>query len=350
MDQNMTSSNDNLANVGVAVSLTQDSCPALPYPRCVFVDASPIRTNIDGYLSWEYFLNVGFRASAAPAYVGVFLVDGPLASLCQRTQGGVLERARGMFSLPPSSARDMGDSGLVEATPVMLQLTRRRELARGGKRGWGWGWEGKKPTRNSYHAEIRPKRVLHNKTSFSDPRFLYPVLASEDVSSTCAQWADAAYRHSTVTPLVEEFSHDNGTNSYYLYLNIGQLGEVVTYTQHDPVEAVALLGIYGTWLGVASHLCARAEARYQAHAPLPSPHTAGYWNLMLAVFGAVSETGLLATASTAALSWAGVCVCGAAAGVWHDDVGHPGAATVAGAALASQTQPGQGPGPGRGGE
>jgi hypothetical protein len=45
---------------------------------------------------------------------------------------------------------------------------------------------------------------------------------------------------------MEEFWRGNGSDSWYVYLGISQVDEVVTYTQQDLVDPVALLGIYGT--------------------------------------------------------------------------------------------------------
>jgi hypothetical protein len=241
--------NDHPSNVGLAVAVTNDSCPALPLPSCVFVDASPIRSHIGGYATYEYYLAVGVRASEPPDFAHVFLVDGSLASLCQSSTDDFFAKVRGHFVFSPSSARDMRDTRSLELTPVWLQLTRRRELARGGERWWRWGW-GRTATRdrNFYQAELGPRVVFKRTTILSYSPLLYPLLAAEGVDSVRAQWADEAYRNSTVTPLMEEFWRDNGTNSYYFAMDINQRSEVVTYTQHDPVDPVALLGSYCKWL------------------------------------------------------------------------------------------------------
>jgi hypothetical protein len=235
--------NDFPLNVGLAVAVTYDSCPALLEDQlsCLFVDASSITSDIGGYIASQYWLSVGFVTSK-PDTVHVFLVDESLAGLCQLSGKDSWER--GFFSFSPSSARDVWDHHSYEETPVALQLTRRREL----RRGWGWGWTNRPPTQdvNSYRAEVRPQGFDKGRMILDDPALAYPVLAPGDVSSVRASWSDEDYRIRTVTPLMDEFWRDNGTNSYYFNLAVSQFSEVVTYTQHDPVDPVALLGIYGT--------------------------------------------------------------------------------------------------------
>jgi hypothetical protein len=237
----------------------------------VFVDASSIRSDIGAY-SFQYYLAVGFAAGKPPAILNVYLVDEPLVSFCQSSRDD--SPMRGYFTSFPSSARDMRDHLSVEVTPVALQLTRRSELVRGGERGWGWGGQTPTHDRNSYRAEVTPKIAFDDSTILAFPETAYPVLALQNISSVRAQWTDEAYRTSTVTPLIkvrkrmsvarmavglvimrrrrmimtmapaQEFWRDNDTNSYYFHLSITQYSEVVTYTQHDPVDPMALLGIY----------------------------------------------------------------------------------------------------------
>jgi hypothetical protein len=261
IDQNNDRSNNQLSNVGLVDAVTRGLCPAWARRSCVFVDASSIESDIGGYSSGNlYHLAVGFQASPPPSSVTIYLVDDSLASLCQRPEIDFFGGLRGSFSLVPSSARDVRDHRSVEVTPVLLQLTRRRELVRGGKPGWGWGWWDRTHTRdrNSYRATLEPNVVYANLTIFADTSTTYPVLAPEDVSSTTARWSEEAYRNSTVTPLLKEFWRDNGTSSYYINLGMAQLGEVVTYTQHptDPValSAVTVSGVVG------SHACRSRRA------------------------------------------------------------------------------------------
>jgi hypothetical protein len=290
VDQGFNDRNEYPSNVGLGVAVSNHWCPTLPVylSSCLFVDASSIRTHIAGYWSYPILLTVGLRASTPPATVTVYLVDESLASLCQGSQDAFWEGLRGSFRLIPSSARDMWDHRSTDWTPVVLQLTRRRELARGGKQGWGLGWCGRNHIRdhNSYRAELQPEGAINDVLILVHPETVYPALPPENVSSVRARWSDAAYRKSTVTPLMDEFWRNDGTDSYYFTLNVGQLSEVVTYTQHDPVDPLVLLGIYGKWRDGLTRLSIVLGCLM----PHCSPSlAAGYWNILLAVFGAVSE-------------------------------------------------------------
>jgi hypothetical protein len=253
VDQGLHDHNDFRSNFGLAVATTEDSCPLLWRWSCLFVDASSIGTDIRGYLGYQYMLGVGLQANAPPAAVHVYLVDESLASLCQRPADVFSEGVRGFFTFSPSSAQDMRDYNSTEATGVLLQLTRRRELARGGGGGGGGNMTHTRD-RNSYRAEFLHPSSLNNMTIFDSPADLYPLITAGDVASVRTRWSDEAYRLGIVTPLMEEFWRGNGTNSYYFLLTIFQLSEVVTYTQHDPVDPVALLGIYGEWRGGVTRL------------------------------------------------------------------------------------------------
>jgi hypothetical protein len=117
--------------VGLAVAVDRDSCPGYG-GSCVFVEAGSVGTDEDGgYSDFQLWLNVGFRAQMAPDVVAVYLIDESLETLCRRKGGDSMGITRGTFSGPPSPA----DRRAYEYTPVMLHLTRRRELVRGGPLG-----------------------------------------------------------------------------------------------------------------------------------------------------------------------------------------------------------------------
>jgi hypothetical protein len=232
-----------VSNMGLAVARNNapgSGCPALR--QCLFVDASPIRSEIGHYWDFQYALAVGFTMEEPPLDVAVYLVDEPLDRLCKSPGDDFSWATRGYFTFSPSSARDMWSSWSTVMTRVMLQLTRRRGLVT------GWGWWARTRDRNLYRAELPSPLGSDNSTFFESTSWAdaYPVVGPGEVASTRARWADEAYRNSTILPRMEEFWRDNGTNSYYFHLRVKQFSEVVTYTQHDPVDPVALLGIYGT--------------------------------------------------------------------------------------------------------
>jgi hypothetical protein len=142
MDRDPGFDNSDPSNVGLAVTVAKDSCPTALGSSCVFVDTSHITSAISGYLSYQYYLTLGFRASEPSDVVEVSLVDQSLAGF-----GGLSERGR--FSFSPSSARVMRDTRSYEATPVALQLTRRRKLKTVWRWPWwwpwGWKWRNKSP-------------------------------------------------------------------------------------------------------------------------------------------------------------------------------------------------------------
>jgi hypothetical protein len=227
--------NSHLSNFGLATAVTADlsSCPILTSvsPTCLFVNASSlpiVKNGADG----GFRLMVGFTATDIAASVDVYFLDEPLEKLCAGSKEDLWAAVGKSTGIAASYAPSAWNKGLYEVTRLDLQLTR---------------WEDD----NVYTALALLPSIDTTSAPFDGPdaENVYPVLAPGEVGKKRPDWAKAAYRNRTAWALIDEYSKDNGTNSWYFDVDVRKSYDVVTYLENNTDDYVFTLGVYGAWGG-----------------------------------------------------------------------------------------------------